>query len=172
MKRFILPLILALSFYFEGVFAQVFSAKAFHGERILAPHFLLAILIFMAIYYIRNNTLWYALLFGLLYDVFFTEIIGINLFLFPAAVYLTTKVMKVLQSNVFIAILVALLNMAAVEFIVYQFYRLIGHVQMTMVDFVDIRLWPTLILNLAFLIIVAFPLKRWLMFWRKELLDD
>ncbi|RLQ98061.1 rod shape-determining protein MreD [Falsibacillus albus] len=172
MKRLILPFILMLCFYGEGVFSLYFSTGAFHGERILVPHFLLSILVLMAIYYIRKDTLWYALILGLLYDVFFTGIIGIYLFFFPFSVYLTTKIMKILQSNIFIAIVVVLFNISLVEFLIYQFYSLINHTDMAMSAFVDMRLWPTLILNAAFVVIVVFPLKRWLSNRKKEILDD
>lgn len=58
---------------------------------------------------------------------------------------------RILQSNIFTGTLVAVLNMAIVEFLVYGINALINPQVMGFDDFLLLRLWPTLILNAAFL---------------------
>ena len=76
MKRIVLPLLLALTFYGESLFADFFPPEimAFGGERLFVPHFILVILVIMGIYYFRNHALIYAAILGLLFDVYYTEI--------------------------------------------------------------------------------------------------
>ena len=49
----------------------------------LVPRFLIIYLIFVAIYYDRKRAMVYGLFFGLLYDVFFIDIIGLYSFIYP-----------------------------------------------------------------------------------------
>lgn len=172
MKRIVLPLILSLLFVSESLFVQFFPHDAFDGRFIIVPHFLLVVLLLMCIYYIRNQALLYAFIFGLIFDITYTGILGVYLFLFPLTLYITSKMMKVLQSNIFIAALVILFNLALVEFLVYELNILINHVTMTMVDFLNRRLLPTLVVNLIFFIIFSYPLKKWLEKRKKEVLDE
>ncbi|MGE6259566.1 rod shape-determining protein MreD [Heyndrickxia sporothermodurans] len=172
MKRIVLPLILSVCFIAESIFVQYFPHNAFDGKYIIVPHFLLVVLQLMGIYYIRNRTLLYAFIFGLLFDISYTGILGVYLFLFPLTIYITSKLMKFLQSNIFIAVIVTLFNVALVEFLVYELNILIHQVTMTTMDFLNIRLVPTLILNLIFFVIFSYPIKKWLEHRKKEVLDE
>lgn len=172
MKRIVLPFILSLCLIGESIFVEFFPTEEFGGGRIIVPHFLLTVLLLMGIYYLRNQAILYAFIFGLIFDVFYTGIIGAYLFLFPLAIYITSKMMKILQSNIFIASLVVTINIAIVEFLVYELNVLIKHTTMPMTDFINVRLWPTLVANLAFIIIVSYPLKSWLQRRKKEVLDE
>ncbi|EDL62793.1 cell-shape determining protein, partial [Bacillus sp. SG-1] len=49
---------------------------------------------------------------------------------------------------------------------------LIGKTDWAIAVFADLRLWPTLVLNAAFMIIVSFPLKALLLKLQKERLED
>ncbi|MDQ7863256.1 rod shape-determining protein MreD [Peribacillus frigoritolerans] len=51
----------------------------------------------------------YGAILGLTYDVVYTEILGIYMFLLPFLAYLISKSMKILQNNILIACLTALL---------------------------------------------------------------
>lgn len=168
MKKAILPLITMFSFYAESVFA---SMLPFIGNRLSVPHFLLVVLTIMGIYYFRDVTLIYAAIFGLLFDIYFTGLIGIYLFLFPIAVYAAAKLMKVFQINILTAGLVTLVNLLLVEFAVYGLYSLIYNTGMPIVMFLDHRLWPTLLLNLVFYAIIIIPFSNWLQKRRKEIAD-
>ncbi|MGE8206084.1 rod shape-determining protein MreD [Heyndrickxia sp. NPDC080065] len=171
MKRIVLPLLVSLCFFSESLFVQFFPRDVFGGRFIIAPHFLLVMLLLMGIYYLRNQTYLYAFIFGLIFDITNTGIMGVYLFLFPLAVYITSKMMKVLQSNILIAAFVTIFNVAVVEFLVYGLNILINHVTIPMVNFINLRLGPTLIASLVFFIIFSYPLKIFLERRKKEILD-
>lgn len=171
MKRIILPLILTLAFYGESIFVDLLPPEAFGAERVIVPHFLLTLLIIMGIYYVRNHALLYAALFGLLFDVYYTETIGIYLFLYPISVYLGSKMARVLRVNIFTSAIVVLIHVAIVELIVYAFIVLVFRISMTPNEFALFRLLPTLILNFAFFILVFFSFSRFLQKRKKEIID-
>ncbi|KYC73760.1 rod shape-determining protein MreD [Bacillus coagulans] len=162
MKRIVLPLILSLCYIAESLFAQFFAARSFDGKFTIVPHFLLVMLILMGMHYRKRLSIIYAFVFGMLFDAFYTGILGIYLFFYPLAVYLTEKMDRILQSNIFTGTLVAVLNMAIVEFLVYGINALINPQVMGFDDFLLFRLWPTLILNAAFFILAWYPMGNFL----------
>ncbi|MBP3038044.1 rod shape-determining protein MreD [Bacillaceae bacterium Marseille-Q3522] len=172
MRKFLLPLFLALFFMMESVFVELFSAEAFGSTRIIVPHFLMIALIFLAIYGNNNHGILYAFLFGLLFDVIYTEIIGIYLCFFPLLTYGVVKIMKVLQANIVVVSFISLLAVALLELAVYEIIYLIHRTNMDFSYFSEIRLLPTLIVNTAFIIIVAYPIKKFCENYAKELRKD
>lgn len=172
MKRIILPLILSICFISESLFVQFVPRDPFGSRMIIVPHFLLVVLLLMGIYYVRNRAIVFAFIFGLIFDVFHTGILGVYLFLFPLSIYIASKMMKILQTNIFIAGLVTILNVAIVEFLVYELNILIEHISMSMMTFLNIRLLPTLVVNLIFFVIFSYPLKKLMERRKKQVIAE
>ncbi len=172
MKRVVLPLITVLCFYGESIFVELLPIFSFLDNRIVVPRFLLVVLILMAIYYFRNVTLIYAAIFGLLFDIYYTGVIGAYLFLFPIAVYTASKMVKVLQINVLTSGLITMLIVAMTEALVYGLNLLLFDVNVTVSQFIYARLLPTLTLNFIFYLIIFFPFSRWLQNRSKELFSE
>lgn len=160
MKKFLLPLLFVFLFIFESIFIQFLPSDSF-SSRILAPRFLFAALMFLTIYVGKKQGIIYGAIFGLLFDVVYVEVIGIYLFLYPFICYLVTKLMQVIQSNIVVSYLVSMLGIALLEVGVYEINFLIHVTEMKFIDFVNLRFYPTLILNAIFLVIAAYPFKRW-----------
>jgi rod shape-determining protein MreD len=158
--RFLPFALLFLLFILESLFVELFRVNLFNDDWILVPHFLLAGILLLTIYGNRKLGIWYGLLFGLLFDIVYTEIIGIYLFMIPITVYLVSKLMKILQSNIIIASFAVLLGITILELVVYEMNFLIHVTAMPFPQFINLRLFPTLMLNLVFLIIVVYPLKK------------
>ncbi|WP_071395910.1 rod shape-determining protein MreD [Bacillus tuaregi] len=172
MRKVFLPLIISLCFLFESIFVELMTVEAFVTKRIVVPHFLIVAIIFTIIYGNRKHGLMYGFIFGLLFDVVYTEIIGIYLFMLPLVAYIASKIMKVLQTNVVIVSFVALLGVALLELGVYEMNFIIDRTNMVFSRFVEIRLLPTLILNLIFTVLIAFPLKKFLESYAEALRND
>lgn len=160
MKRIILPLIAILFFVSESIFANVFSGGLFGSERIFVPRFILIFLSFLTIYGSRKNGLIYGFILGLMYDVVYTEVLGIYMFLFGFVVYVIYQLMRILQNNSFIVYSLTLLMIAVLEIIVFEINVFLHFAQISFLQFSEERLYPSLILNLAVMIIISFPLKR------------
>lgn len=159
MIRFLPIGIFLLFFILESLFVELFPVRFIHN-RILVPHFLIAGIILLMIYGKKNLGIWYGLIFGLMFDLVYTEVIGIYLFMFPLTVYLVSKLMKILQTNIIIVPFVVLLGIALLEFAVYEMNFLIKITDMAFPQFINQRFIPTLILNFIFIIVMVYPLKK------------
>lgn len=116
-------------------------------------------LILLMVYVNRKYAIIYAFIFGFLFDAVYTEILGVHLFVFPLIIYIVSLIMKVLQSNIVIATIVSIFGVALFEFAVYGLYWTINITNMTIHEFVQWRLIPTLFINFIFTVIFVYPLK-------------
>lgn len=159
MIRLVVPLLAIVLFYLEPVFG-LFSPLELNGEyRYLIPRFLIMYLIFISIYYSRNRAMIYGLLFGVLYDVFFIDIIGLYSFLYPLICLIASFIVKFIHQHLFVTTLLSLVLVAVLEFVLYQFFSLIGLTDVSLQVFVFERLIPTMIANSIFLIMLGWAFK-------------
>jgi rod shape-determining protein MreD len=160
-KKFLLPLFFFLLFILESIFVQFLPGKVFGHNFILVPHFLFASLLFLTIYVGRKQGILYCFIFGLLFDVVYTEILGIYLFLFPLIAYIVSKIMHVMQLNIFVSFIVSIIGIALLEFGVYGLNFIIHVTSLDFNHFLSLRLYPVLVLNAVIMLIFAYPLKRY-----------
>lgn len=171
MRKFLLPLLFLFLFIVESLFVEFLPAKVFGFERILVPHFLFTAILFLTIFVGKKHGIIYAAFFGLLFDIVYVEIIGIYLFLYPFIAYLIYKLLQVLQANIITAFLASLLGISLVEIGVYEMNYLIHVTDLDFIGFINLRFYPTLLLNAAITLIAAYPLK-WLFEKHSESMRD
>lgn len=160
MRRLIIPAFVLLFFVLESIFVELLPSELFSSDRIFVPHFLLIVILFLAVYGGKTQGLVYAAIFGLLFDIVYTEIIGVYLFLYPLLTYIVIKAMKLVHSHLVVVTLVSCLAVAALELAVYEINYLLNVTEMSFDTFLELRFYSTIILNIAFTILLAFPLKR------------
>lgn len=161
MKKLLLSILFIVLFISESLFVEIFSGNTFDSERIFAPHFLIIAIIFLAIFVGEKYGVFYGIIFGLFYDVVYTEILGVYLFLFPVIAYLVAIVMRFLHQHLVIASFITILGVSILEIVVYEINFLIRITEITFTQYLSTRLFPTVILNIAFLIIFSFPMKKY-----------
>lgn len=161
MRKFILPLLFLFLFILESLFVEFLPAKIFGFERIFVPHFLFTSLLFLTIFVGKKQGIIYAAIFGLLFDIVYVEIIGIYFFLYPFISYLIYKLLQVFQANLITAFLASLIGISLLEVGVYEMNFLIHVTDLDFMGFINLRFYPTLLLNAAITLIAAYPLK-WL----------
>ncbi|RSK28013.1 rod shape-determining protein MreD [Bacillus sp. HMF5848] len=161
MKKLLLPCFFIVCFVLESIFVDLLPAQMFNIDRIFVPRFFLVTLLLTAVYYKRNVALLYGLGFGLLYDITYTQIIGIYMFGYVLLPYITSKIMRVVHSHSLIVLIIGIFIVALLEFYVYGINLLIGNGFLTFDYFIQIRLIPTLLINAVFIILVNIPLKRY-----------
>jgi rod shape-determining protein MreD len=152
--------LLLFLFILESLFVELFPVRFLSGGHIFVPRFLMAGILLLTIFGNRKYGIWYGLLFGFMFDIVYTEIIGIYLFMFPLTAYFISKLMKILQANVFIVTMIVLFGIATLEVIVYEMNFLIHVTRMSFPVFLEFRLLPTLAVNLIFILIAVYPLKK------------
>ena len=159
MIRFIIPLICFALFFMEPVFGLL-SPLEFDGDYYyIVPRFLLMFLIFLSVFYDRKRAMMLGLFFGLLYDVFYIDIIGLYSFLYPAMCLIAGTAAKNLYQNLPVATFLTIVLTALFEFILYLFFSLISLISMPLGTFFDARLVPTMIANSVFLVMLGWAFK-------------
>lgn len=159
MIRFLVIIISVLLFYMEPIFG-LFSPIKINGDFfVLVPRFLIMYLIFVSIYYDRKRAMLFGLFFGLLYDVFFIDIIGLYSFIYPLMCLVASLVVKYVHQHLLVATVLTLILVAVVELLLFFFYTFIGIKSMTFVDFYKFNLLPTMIANFVFLAMFGWGFK-------------
>ncbi|WP_422123060.1 rod shape-determining protein MreD [Planococcus sp. X10-3] len=159
MIRYLLPLIALVLFFLEPVFG-LFSPLQFDGDYYyIVPRFLLMFLIFVTVYYNPKQAMIYGLIFGLLYDVFFIDIIGLYAVLYPLMCLIAGYIVKSVHRNLLVATLATLVLTAFFEFVLYLFFSFISLISMPVDIFLTSRLLPTMIANSLFLVMLGWAFK-------------
>ena len=160
MIRFIIPLIAVLLFFFEPVFSLFSPIEVSGNLYILVPRFVIVYLIFIAVYYSRQRAIIYGIVFGLLYDMFYIDIIGLYAFLYPVICYLAASIIRYVHKHIITVILLALLLIALLEVLSYAFVSMIAITSIEPEVFMATRLMPTMIANSLFIIMFGWIFKK------------
>src|SRR5699024_9257227 len=105
MIPFLIALICFILIILEGTFAL--NLLPFIPEDwMLANHFMFMFLLYVAIFFEKPHTYYaiiLAIIFGLIVDIVYTNVIGVYIFSYTAVIYMVRVIMKFLQSNFLIA---------------------------------------------------------------------
>jgi rod shape-determining protein MreD len=160
MKRLILPMILLFLFFLESIFVDVLPASLIVEKRLLVPHFLFVTIVFISMSGNRNEGMLLGAIFGLLFDIVYTGILGIYLFSFPLIAYIISKLAGILQNHIVIISILSIISVALLEFFVFGVNSLIGYTTITVDTFIAQRLISTIILNGLFVVLISYPLSK------------
>lgn len=169
MRRFYLPFLTFLFFICESLFVDLLPAQLFGIDRIFVPRFVLIIIMMITIYFDQYNGMFYGIGFGLLYDLIYTDLIGVYMFAFAIIAYFISLIIRFLHTNLVVVLFISMTIVAAVEFFIYGIYLLIGVADMNVNIFGFNRLIPTVILNGVFVILIFYPVRRFLITLRRRL---
>ncbi|WP_332647166.1 rod shape-determining protein MreD [Lysinibacillus sp. 54212] len=159
MVRFLIPFTAIILFLLEPEFAKFSPLNIGDNTVFLVPRFLILYLIFISIYYNRNRAVLYGLLFGVLYDVFYIDIIGLYSVLYPLVCFLAGWSVKFIHQHLVITTILAVLLVAFMEVALYQFFFFIDFTSMPFSTFFNSRLLPTIVANLLFLLMLGWAFK-------------
>ncbi|MFC4558951.1 rod shape-determining protein MreD [Virgibacillus kekensis] len=171
MKRLIIPLILFLFLVLEGVALELLPVSLVKGELVIVPHWVLGILLFLAIFYDRENTYYsilYGLLFGLLIDIVYTGVLGVYMFTYGLVTYGTHGLTKMFHANIFTALLLGMAGLLLAELSINTIFSVVGIAEMPWREYLLFRMVPTVIANLLFMIIVYPFLGKRFVNWGEE----
>ena len=159
MVKYVLPIIAVILFLVEPEFAMFSPLNIGDQSFVLVPRFLILYLIFLAIYYSRKKACIYGLVFGILYDVVYIDIIGLFTVLFPLLCFIASWCVKYVHQHLFITTILSVLLVALMEFALYEFYVIIDITTMELLPFLLYRLLPTIIANLLYLFMLGWIFK-------------
>lgn len=152
------------------------GALSFAGQGILitpqwqvAPSFLLLWLTFVT-YLMPSDgrLLWLAVGLGIVYDFYYSGIIGFYAIAFPAIVYGIQWAREYLPISGVYAVLLYFISIVVVTSGVYFGHRFLGVGGEGFVGYVSQVLWPTIVVNVVVAGLLYVPCNRLLARWRVE----
>lgn len=157
--RLLIPFIALVLFFVESNLA-LFSPLDFNDRTVyLVPRFLFLYLIFISVYYNRERAMQYGLIFGILFDVFYLNLIGVYTVLYPIICFIAGSTVRYMHQHLATTTALAIGLMAVFEFVLYQFFYFISYTSMPMDVFVYDRLLPTIGANVLFLVMLGWIFK-------------
>ena len=171
MSRIYLPLILFLLLVLQGVAVDLLPRFLVSGQTFIISHWVFAILIFITIYYDDNqsfNAVVYGVIFGLLIDIVYTNVLGVYMFTYGLIIYLVHRLKKSININFYSTILFGVIGVILVDVLIYVIYSVVDLTNMTFGVYLFNRLLPTTLANLIFLIVVYPLLKSRFLKWGNE----
>ncbi|WAA11584.1 rod shape-determining protein MreD [Fervidibacillus halotolerans] len=160
-KNWLIPIFTIIFFGIESNFTNFFPSFLFSENWVFVPRFLLIFFLLQAIYYDEKSAYIYSFVMGLVVDIVFVDILGVHLFWYPATVYVISKIMKSVHPYFIIVTIVSLFGITIFDFGIYAFYYALQITDQSVQSFVSERLFPTLIMNFTFYVIVFYPLRNY-----------
>src|SRR5690625_3735277 len=175
MKKLIIPIILFLLLVLEGVAIELLPFNLIPIHYLIVPHWVFVFLVLVNLFFDTSETFFsiiYAVIFGLLIDIVYTDFLGIYMFVYPLSIYVISLLKNIFQANFYITMLLCTIGIIIVETLILFIYTFIGAIDITNHHFLLDRLLPTVLANLLFLsLIYPFMAKR-LYRWQMELLGN
>jgi rod shape-determining protein MreD len=167
-SRFYIPTFILLLLVIEGTLFQLVTPYQHNIDVTIVPRFIVVMLVFIGIHFGRYSSIVYGLIFGLVYDIVYTQFLGVYMFGFGFVGYAFAYTYKLVQDSLLLHLLFVTLAVSIFEYYQYGLYRLIGITDLSAVLFFHERFLPGLVLNIAFAILVYFPVKKLFQFVEKQ----
>lgn len=157
---YIIPVLLYVSLILDGVLMHLLANQFISQQYVLTPRLVLLLFVLFTVFFPKQPLFLYSLLFGIVYDSFYSGILGP----YAAGLAAITYVIKRIQSHIVPspAILIVLYTLAIgyLEIFIFGMYRFLGVTNISFQLFLSMRLGPTLLLNIIFFIILYYPIYR------------
>lgn len=169
MKHLYLPLILFLLIVIEGISVHTFPFVFWDSQSVYIPHYAFAFLIMIAIFYDEENTYFsgvYALIFGLLIDIAYTDVLGVYMFSYALVIYIINVLSKYYKGNFYMTLLIGIIGISLTDALIHLIYMTIDKTNLNWNAYLNVRLIPTLLINSIFLIVIYPLFRKHLIKWR------
>jgi rod shape-determining protein MreD len=159
-QRNIIWLSLILLFFFETTIFHWIIPLGWKENIHITPHFVLTIILFIALYAHRHFALLLGLVFGLLHDiVFYGFMIGPYAFGMGLMGYLTGFIFNRSNVNFLSAIPIIMLSSFCFDLIIFGIYRLFGLIELSIAWIFLHQILPSLLFNLLFALMIYIPIR-------------
>ena len=160
MSRYYIAALLLFLLVVEGAIVPNAIANFLQLDVTMVPRFLIVIIVFTGIYIGRTQSFIHGLIFGFIYDIVYTEFLGIYAFGLAFIGYAFAFSTKRIQDSLLVTVILACLAVVFFEYYQYSILQMLGVTDWSGMKFAEMRLWPTLIFNGAFAIIAILPVRR------------
>lgn len=149
-------IIISISFLLDS-FISMYIPITVSNYNVLVPMFTTISLIIIYPYFNNNNKnyLITCLIFGLLYDITYTNTFGLNLALYLSLGYIIIFLDSALSNNLFSIIVKALIVIIIYDLISYVILILLNYIDYSLLTLI-IKIGKSIILNTTYLIVLYF----------------
>jgi len=175
MKKLIIPIILFLLLVLEGVAIELLPFNLIPIHYLIVPHWVFVFLVLVNLFFDTSETFFsiiFAVIFGLLIDIVYTEFLGIYMFAYPLSIYVISLLKNIFQANFYITVLLSTIGIIIVETLILFIYTFIGAIEISNHHFLIDRLLPTVLANILFLLIIYPLMAKRLYRWQMEQLGN
>ncbi len=163
MRQAFLAIVLFVFLVLEGVALELLPESLINVSIIFIPHWIIVFLIVVNLFYKEDKShvlIVYAIIFGLLVDIVYTNTLGVYMFAYGFAFFIATLLKRILQENFLMAVITTIITILVIEGVVGGVYTVLGITNVYWLDNLTIRLIPTIIANIFFLIITYPFIKK------------
>ncbi|MFZ4450552.1 rod shape-determining protein MreD [Salibacterium aidingense] len=170
MIRFALPFVIFLLFLMEGTWFQIFVPPSPERDIVLVPRLVLVAVVLTSIYRGAGSGVLIGAGFGLLYDIVYTDLIGIYMFSMGFTAYLSSFTYMAVRTSYWWQFLIIIGAIFILEWLTYGLHYVIGYTDMLFEEFFMLRLLPSWVLNGTVALLLLYPFQRF--FQRLRELED
>lgn len=164
MKRLLIPLILLIVLAIQGVAIEIAMSFSSMQHIYIIAHWLFVLLICISMFFDTDTSYFaigYGVLFGLLIDVVYTDMLGIYMLGYGIALLIVQGIRKAFHVNIYTTMLMLVLGIVVADTFIHMIYSMVGIVTIPFWTYIWIRLLPTILANMIFLLLVyPFVSKR------------
>ncbi|WP_195226396.1 rod shape-determining protein MreD [Weissella confusa] len=150
----------------DGGIALYFAPVLFKMPMLASPYLSLIVMMMpvltATVTQMKERSLYIAaFLGGLLFDIFYSGLIGISMIGFPLTVWLASKLQRYLPTSFMSSVAVWFVSMSMYLVFDYAGFGIINLTNLNIPDFIIFHMFPTLIINLMLLVLVYGLLNYW-----------
>lgn len=159
--RFLFPIGLFITFFLDGSLSKVLANQFFSYPYSMVSQLVLLWLVLSFFFEgnIKIPLYGFAMVTGIVADLFYSGIFGLFIVLYPLIIWETKVLSKVFNENFFNTMLIFFIDVLTFELLNYWAFLMIGVIHVNFLDFVLYTLLPTLALNLVYFVILYWPIN-------------
>jgi len=169
MKKVLIIIILLSLLILEGIAMILLPTNIFISDMYIIPHWVFLFILLVNVFF-DNEELYFsitlAIVFGLLIDVVYTDLLGVYMFVYPMAIYIVNLIKQFFQANFYIMVVYYLVSFTIIEMMIYIIYSFVDLINITYILFIWDRLIPTIIANFIFLLVLYPIFSKRLVKWK------
>ena len=168
MRRYSFFLVLFILFVIEGTVFQIFSPYQYGVTLQFIPRWVFMLIIFAGIFRGRGVATLYGVVFGIMYDVIYSSVLGINTFGMGIIAYFFSVAIPFFQKNLAAAIFLTIGAVSMFEYFLYGMMLILGLTTMIHADFLYGRFLPSFAMNFMIIAVAAYPLRNWFIYLKNK----
>ena len=158
--KWLVPFLLFIGIIIDAALPAIFPGAFIGSTKIIISHLVLYYIVTFSFYLRDTKILFYAFIFGLLYESYIATLLGLYGSLYFLVAYLIVKLRKFFPKKALIHFMLFIVAITVVDFIVFVFYFELGLTSVTLTSFLVDRLGPTLIFNVVLAFLLYLPTKQ------------